>query len=212
MEAREVSICLSRAIAFHPSRVFRVLSASRGTPVTFARAVHGSHGNFTLGNNIPVGKPVIRTHSLYATIQETGPGHRSVHGEPRRSYIREGPFKRGDACRDQSRQDPADRLGPVLSLHSSDHSHSRVASAEGVLSGAFRTKRLPAHVSRTVIGTISTELTSVAVQNIPLPEVVTPVFATAVCRHVFEVVHWRKGWAFRCGARAFGFIGVLMIS
>jgi drug/metabolite transporter (DMT)-like permease len=83
----------------------------------------------------------------------------------------------------------------------------------GELAGAFRTKRLSAHVSRTVVGTISMGLTFVAVQNLPLPEAVTlqysqPLFVVALSA---LFIGERVG-IFRWGAVVYGFLGVLVVT
>jgi drug/metabolite transporter (DMT)-like permease len=81
------------------------------------------------------------------------------------------------------------------------------------MAGAFRTKRLPGHVWRAVVGTISMGSTSVAGQNLPLLEAVTlqyshPLFVAALSA---LFIGDRVG-TFRWGAVAFGLLDGLLIS
>ncbi|WP_108260872.1 DMT family transporter [Mangrovicoccus ximenensis] len=81
------------------------------------------------------------------------------------------------------------------------------------LKGMFRTSRPLAHARRTVMGVTCTGLTFVAVQNLPLPEAVTlqysqPLFVVALS----AIFLGEQVRAFRWGAVAFGFAGVLVVS
>jgi drug/metabolite transporter (DMT)-like permease len=84
---------------------------------------------------------------------------------------------------------------------------------KGEMAGAFRTKRLPAHVWHTVVVTISTATTSVSVQNLPLPKAVTFQYSHPLFVAAFSALFIgdRVG-AFGWGAVAFRLLGGLLIS